>query len=537
MRPVHLPCSFIFAVCTLSLSFGCSTSRVNPKGSHQRHLASAQAAHESPEFQEFVSLMEEALVWRAKASEFAFLVKDSLAGGHLTPDQLIKLHESGRAYIALRARILQIVSHSEWMVAPHLEVTFAPRQGTDISKAKHPNGGFVRLFKGKTTISIDPSDAEGLLLLDKLKTSLAAALVLYDNYLVGIYPYYENSRIRYLINKDDPEMRDELTKVTSNFVDRKSRKKVAKALSLIEKSVSWQRMNGINPTYAEKYLEMLISQSPTYNYLLQKKFNKIGPDKFSATATALLDNAGFLSRAFVYVTSMVFGNAVGLVEFRKGYLMSLPEQERAEIAAELQPLDILQEKTPFRLTDKFIPGHYGHVAIWTGNEEQIKALGVWDHSAIIPHQNAIREGRRIIEALRPGVEINTLDHFLNIDDILALRMREPELTFEQKQEYLVRAFQQVGKAYDFNFDIETNERIVCSELAYVVYHNIEWPTDKTLGRYTISPDHVAIKGIPGGPLMPVLMYHDGKKVNGNLAEILHHFLNGDYEAANKLINE
>ena len=41
-----------------------------------------------------------------------------------------------------------------------------------------------------------------------------------------------------------------------------------------------------------------------------------------------------------------------------------------------------------------------------------------------------RNGARIVEALRPGVQINTLDHFLNIDDLLVLRRRELERELE-----------------------------------------------------------------------------------------------------------
>lgn len=44
---------------------------------------------------------------------------------------------------------------------------------------------------------------------------------------------------------------------------------------------------------------------------------------------------------------------------------------------------------------------------------------------------------------------------------------------------------------------------------------IAWPTEKTLGRETISPDNVAAKALDGGPLRLVLMYHDGKPVNRN----------------------
>ena len=43
--------------------------------------------------------------------------------------------------------------------------------------------------------------------------------------------------------------------------------------------------------------------------------------------------------------------------------------------------------------------------------------------------------------------------------------------------------------------------------------DIEWPTEKTLGRYTISPDNVANKALPGGPFTLKVLYHDGRQVN------------------------
>ena len=49
---------------------------------------------------------------------------------------------------------------------------------------------------------------------------------------------------------------------------------------------------------------------------------------------------------------------------------------------------------------------------------------------------------------------------------------------------------QIGKDYDFNFDVETLDKIVCSELIYLVFGNVVWPTKYQLMRNTISPDNV-----------------------------------------------
>ena len=39
-------------------------------------------------------------------------------------------------------------------------------------------------------------------------------------------------------------------------------------------------------------------------------------------------------------------------------------------------LDLLLEKTPFRLTDKTIPGFWGHVGLWIGDQQDLEELGI-----------------------------------------------------------------------------------------------------------------------------------------------------------------
>ena len=176
---------------------------------------------------------------------------------------------------------------------------------------------------------------------------------------------------------------------------------------------------------------------------------------------------------------------------------------------------MLLEKTPVRLTDKLIPGFWGHAALWVGERNQLEALGVWEHEAVRPYHDVIESGGRIVEALRSGVELNTLEHFLDIDDFAALR--QPGLTREQRRRYLVRTFQQIGKEYDFNYDVESDRRIVCSELVYVVYSDTTFKVDKAGGRYTISPDRVAEQALGDGPFEPVVLYHDGVEFKGDVS--------------------
>jgi len=183
----------------------------------------------------------------------------------------------------------------------------------------------------------------------------------------------------------------------------------------------------------------------------------------------------------------------------------------------LQPLDLLLEKTPFRLTDFFIPGHFGHVAIWMGTDRELESLGVWDQAGMQQERlradrEQVREGHSVLEALRTGVELSTLEHFLNVDDVAILRPKE--LTDTEVNESLVRAFRQVGKEYDFNFDVETTGSIVCSELPYHVYPGVRWKTEQELGRFTITPDDIASLALGEDAAFElIVLYHDGRLID------------------------
>ena len=247
----------------------------------------------------------------------------------------------------------------------------------------------------------------------------------------------------------------------------------------------------------------------------------------AALATKFQDDIFNLSYRSTQEISKRFGNVVGLYEERKGKLFDMRADERKRLTDELQTLDIFLEKTPFRLTDLFIPGYWGHVAVWVGGSNDIpelKRLGVWDELPRIEaearrileydgpsFQELIEGDRGVLEALRPGVELNTFAQFLNIDDLAV--MRADSISDVQKRHYLLHAFAQIGKPYDFNFDIATHQRIVCSELVFVVYDDYDWPVEQVIGRYAISPDHVAaLAREKDDPFTPVILYHDGKEL-------------------------
>jgi hypothetical protein len=233
----------------------------------------------------------------------------------------------------------------------------------------------------------------------------------------------------------------------------------------------------------------------------------------------------------------------------------------AALAKNLRAGDILFEKTRFALTDKFIPGYFGHVAIYLESYEALRQLGVFDSAALRQATNGMSAAEieaqveayaaefetllekeewvrlsimrrrtfakthngeplnpllfealfrlrykheNVLEALRDGqvtsgheggVTLNRFAHFFYIDDFAAIRLRPGNFRAEKYRENLARflalGLLQYGKPYDFQFDVNTIDAIVCSELIYQSFVDIEFKTGKSLASYTISPDQVA----------------------------------------------
>jgi hypothetical protein len=344
--------------------------------------------------------------------------------------------------------------------------------------------------------------------------SLAAALTLYDNYL-SMRSILEDDRLRRLVN--DPDVgygieEDELRRFVEDLYSADNRARVRKLLA-------WYEADDAAPdsdTDDERYLRSAIESSVSYRYAREKSLKRKVRQRAELARQRFVDALDDLGKSTVGTLSKIFGNGVGLIETRKGKLWQRQDIER-HLLDLLQPLDLLLEKTPFRLTDRFIPGHFGHVAIWMGTYQELDRLGIWEHKIFAEdrykaYREMVRKGHSVLEALRTGVELNTLKEFLNVDDLAVLRpvyLDEKEIS-----ETLIRAFRQVGKAYDFNFDVETTDKIVCSELPYHVYPGIDWQTDQQLGRFTISPDDVASEALrDSAPLKLVAFYHDGLLVD------------------------
>ncbi len=368
-------------------------------------------------------------------------------------------------------------------------------------------------------ITYNPKDPESARFVQGVRISAATSLLLFDSFFRLAETLSKAKKIRAILEYDMPEEGPILNRTYGMAMDKKLWDSALLNLNFVEKE---QKLRGahvltLNEKYFEQYLDESFVASQLKNDATGFRFRTMIFLNGQLNQTVFFEN---LNR-IVWKISKWFGNTAGRVQTRPGKLKALAEDEAvmSDMKNQLKPLDILMEKTPMRLTDKFIPGYYGHVAIWLGTPEELSRVNVehegeliplLSHPTVLPHLEKLSQGKLIVEALRlPGVTMNTLEHFMDIDDLLVIRSESYDPS--TLGEHLLRTFEQVGKLYDFNFNVETQRDIVCSELVYAVYTQEAWPTSVSLGRYTISPDHVAWKAVDTC-FMPVLMYVDGKEV-------------------------
>ena len=102
----------------------------------------------------------------------------------------------------------------------------------------------------------------------------------------------------------------------------------------------------------------------------------------------------------------------------------------------------------------------------------------------------------VIEAIEPGVVFQSLEKSADADFVVVLR---PNVEKLEKLESLLTAFENLGKPYDYNFDFDTRDALVCSELVYDMYYpegenkGLHFETEVINGRKIVAPLDMAKK--------------------------------------------
>lgn len=198
-----------------------------------------------------------------------------------------------------------------------------------------------------------------------------------------------------------------------------------------------------------------------------------------------------LKRAWSWVIGKglvrTWGKLSDNLKVRHGYLRD-DREVRESIRRSLKPLDLMFEQRRFVLSNLTIPGHWGHVAVWLGTKEELKTMGVWDREDFAVFRQHIEQGKNIANMRKDGVEFNSLEEFMNLDEVAVMRVSSVQNNQASVYPLLV---EQLNKKYDFSFDAKSLGKITCTEFVSFSYGKIQWPNRVQMGRLVIAPDDMA----------------------------------------------
>ncbi len=189
----------------------------------------------------------------------------------------------------------------------------------------------------------------------------------------------------------------------------------------------------------------------------------------------------------------------------------VPSEQQVELAAKLEPGDVMVGRKNWYLSNVGLPGFWPHAMLWVGEPAALEAwaddaeVKAWvlresGDSSLSAHlaRRAPRAWARflsgdgdetvpVIEAISEGISLSPLSHVTG-DYVAALR---PRLSKLEKARAIAAAFLHYGKPYDFDFDFATDHALVCTELVWRSYQaptgftGLRWPLVALAGRSTL----------------------------------------------------
>lgn len=186
------------------------------------------------------------------------------------------------------------------------------------------------------------------------------------------------------------------------------------------------------------------------------------------------------------------------------------------LATQAQPGDVLVERRNWYLSNLGLPGFWPHAELYVGTPAELAAALDADPEVIAAYGSAgltgwlkantpdvwahygetAADGRphRILEAISEGVVFSSLHEAAQADYVGVLR---PRLTKLERARAIAKAFAQIGKPYDFDFDFLTLDVLVCSEVVYQAYlpqkslqTGLDLPLTEVMGRKTLPPNDI-----------------------------------------------
>lgn len=196
---------------------------------------------------------------------------------------------------------------------------------------------------------------------------------------------------------------------------------------------------------------------------------------------------------------------------RRGHRPALPPPIAAQVRSLLTPGDVLVVRKEYALTNYFLPGYWPHAALFLGDAGALRKLGLQKHPTVEARWDQLEpsipgEPRRVLESMKDGVRIRSLESPFAADSLVVLR---PRVSAEQLAEALARGLTHEGKPYDFDFDLRRSDRLVCTEVVYRSFDGIgaiRFDLQLRAGRPTLSGADLVKMSLAGDGFQPVAAF-------------------------------
>lgn len=352
----------------------------------------------------------------------------------------------------------------------------------------------------------------------------ASGLTLYRNAVAFVILFKDQPNARKKLNEANPRVGVPEGMFREMYENITAKDNVELLLSSMEEYKARKPRLKNSPVLEAEGLAKLLQRLDRYEAELEAAYERLSEgraDILWATLRTNVERPAYETQSFV---SMMISH-VRVPLHAPGFT---PETVRKDIRPRLRAGDILLTRRDGYLSNAFLPGHWGHAAIYLGSPEEIRALGedrALEKALAEYEGHEDRDGFEFaaVEAIGEGVRFSSAEFALDANSLAVLR---PKLTAEQKRAAILRAMELRGVPYDFSFDLSSQDKIICTELVYRAYApHLDVPFEVVMGRKTLKPDGMLRNLSPASdtPRTEFVLFGravDGKLEAGTLAELL-----------------
>jgi hypothetical protein len=287
--------------------------------------------------------------------------------------------------------------------------------------------------------------------------------------------------------------------------------------------------------------ELLYSKATkSYSYLRNSALTT-----FIASGEVLLDGTeNKLSNTWFPIQKTVANTMGKTILTTRGQDGFITYTQATAMGENMEPGDFMLQRRNWHLSNVGIPGFWTHAAFYTGDMDKMNAYfasefpyeGFPDFHSYVQMKfpgiytqymepDITGHTKSVIEAIDPKVLIQSLEKSADADSVVVLR--PANVSKKDKMLAILRAFDHVGKPYDYNFDFDTLDALVCSEVVYDAYHTniaeskmgVNFSTSLVSGRKMVTPLDMAKKFVAddsaGKPELSFVYFLKGDEKNSN----------------------